>query len=120
MRLTSPLLLQPLLPSLPLSLLPPPMSAVTALCSPRILPVSHAIASSGLRLLPPALWKIVVTSASIDPRGRDRSACSPSTAKRTGRAYLSVIEGGTASFAPARRHNFAWLRSIENGRSYPA
>jgi hypothetical protein len=25
-----------------------------------------------------------------------------STAKRTGRAYLSVIEGGTASFAPLR------------------
>ncbi len=42
-------------PSLPLSLLPPPMSAVTALCSPRIPPVSRARASSEPRLLPPAL-----------------------------------------------------------------
>lgn len=65
------------LPSLPLSLLPPPMSAVTALCSPRILPVSRARASSGPRSLPPALWKTVVTSASIRSSRRRSSACSP-------------------------------------------
>lgn len=77
MRLTSLLLLQPPLPSLPLSLLPPPMSAVTVLCSPRILPVSRARASSGPRLLPPALWKTVVTSASIRSSRKRSSACSP-------------------------------------------
>ena len=77
MRLTSLLLFQPPLPSLPLSLLPPPMSAVTALCSPRILPVSRVRASSGPRLLPPALWKIVVTSASIRSSRKRSSVFSP-------------------------------------------
>ena len=101
MRLTSLLLLQPPLPSLPLSLLPPPMSAVTVL-----FPEDTA------RISRESIERAEAIAAGImENRRHERvnqileeeiERLQSSTAKRTGRAYLSVIEGGTASFAPLR------------------
>ena len=102
MRLTSLLLLRPPLPSLPLSLLPPPMSAVTVLCSPE----------DTARISRESIERAEAIAAGIMENLRHERVnqileeeierLQSSTAKRTGRAYLSVIEGGTASFAPLR------------------
>lgn len=102
MRLTSLLLLQPPLPSLPLSLLPPPMSAVTVLCSPRILPVSRAESIERAEAIAAGIMENRRHERVNQILEEEIERLQSSTAMRTGRAYLSVIEGGTASFAPLR------------------
>ena len=102
MRLTSLLLFQPPLPSLPLSLLPPAYvgrhSAVFPEDTARISRESIERAEA-------------IAAGIMENRRHERvnqileeeiERLQSSTAKRTGRAYLSVIEGGTASFAPLR------------------
>ncbi|MFR7669679.1 MAG: hypothetical protein ACLU0O_01935 [Collinsella sp.] len=101
-----------------LSLLLPPMSAVTALCSPRIPPVSRARASSGPRYCRRHYGKSSSRARQSDPRGRDRApavlyrqAYGPCLSERYRGRYRQLRA------APRGGITSAWLRSIENGRS---
>ncbi|MFR7797335.1 MAG: hypothetical protein ACLU37_03655 [Collinsella sp.] len=110
MRLTSPLLLQSPLPSLP-------SACCSRLCRP-----SQRCVPRGYR---PYLAREHragrgYAAGIMENRRHERvnqileeeiERLQSSTAKRTGRAYLSVIEGGTASFRrSARRHNFCMVK----------
>ena len=100
-RSTSLLLLQLPLPSLPLSLLPAYVGRHSA-----VFPEDTArISREGIERAE------AIAAGIMENRRHERvnqileeeiERLQSSTAKRTGRAYLSVIEGGTASFAPLR------------------